>query len=179
MAAIERLAAAPLSAVARECGVSVSVLHRWRKQIGNHRAIAPAGGRRRYPREFKEAAVLRLEQGEALPKVGRACQIDPTVLRRWWQEKKRYGEAAFPGYGKARSPVPSSRIAIVRFTQHEYEGIQAASAKEARSKRGSSFSSLPDFVRAQILTPAPSVAEIADRLEVLVSSVRRAAHEFL
>jgi transposase-like protein len=171
-AAIKRLATASVTKVAQACGVSVSVLHRWRKQLGNHRAIALAGRRRQFSKEFKEAAVRRLEQGETVRDVVHACQLNPTVLRRWWQEWRRYGEAAFSGYGKPRSPSQSSRTVIVRFTQDEYESIQAAS-------RASRASSLPDFVRAQVLSPAPSIVEIVRRMEVLVSSVRRAAHDYL
>ncbi len=166
-AAIQALAASSVTEVARGCGVSVSVLHRWRKQMGNHRVIALPRGRRQYSKEFKEAAVRRLEQGETVREVVLACELDPTVLRRWWHEWKRFGDAAFSGYGKARSPARSSRIVIVRFTEDEYQDIQNASL-------ASRASSVPDFVRAQLLAPAPSVAEVAHRLDVLSASLQRA-----
>jgi transposase-like protein len=171
-AAIRRLATAAVAEVAQACGVSVSVLHRWRKELGNHRAAAVADGRRRYSKEFKEAVVLRLERGESLRDVVRGSQVDPKALRRWWHEWRRYGKAAFSGYGKPRSASDSSRTVIVRFTQHEYQGIQAASL-------ASRSHSLPDFVRAKVLSPAPSVGEIAGRLEALVLSLRRAASDFI
>ncbi len=116
-AAVQRLATISMAEVARACGVSVSVLHRWRKQLGGvlaaeHRAAAlsnaghidtghhdaKAGGRRSFPKEFKESVVKRLESGESVSDAARAFHINPTVLR-WWHEWRKYREAAFSGYG--------------------------------------------------------------------------------
>ena len=187
-AAVQRLATVSMAEVARACGVSVSVLHRWRKQLGGvlaaeHRAAehidtghgdaghsdAKAGGRRSFSKEFKESVVKRLESGESVSEAVRVFHINPTVLRRWWHEWRKYGEAAFSGYGKSRSPAASTRTVIVRFTAEEYENIKAVS----QARRASS---LPDFVRAQILpaSEAPSVAEIAARLDALIASMRSA-----
>lgn len=163
---------------ARECGVSVSVLHRWRKKFGNHRAAGDADAwhvdaklplRRGFSKEFKESVVKRLEAGESVRDAVRASCIDPTVLRRWRDEWREYGEAAFSGYGKSRSPAPASRTVVIRFTSGEYEAIQAVS-RERRAR------SLPDFVRAQILAggEGPSVGEIEKRLEALTTSVKQA-----
>jgi len=168
------MATVPVAEVAQACGVSVSVLHRWRKQFGGvlaaeHRDAKP-GGRRIFSKEFKESVVKRLESGESVSDVVRALQLNPAVVRRWWHEWRKYGEAAFSGYGKTRSPAASTRTVVVRFTEEEYDGIKAASlARHA--------SSLPDFVRGQILPAreAPSVAEIADRLDALIASVQQAA----
>jgi transposase-like protein len=174
-AAVRRMATVSVAEVAEACGVSVSVLHRWRKQFGRHGAAgqrdAKASGRRVFSKEFKESVVKRLESGESVASAVRVFQINPTVLRRWWHEWRKYGEAAFSGYGKSRSPAASTRTVIVRFTADEYEGIKAASlARQA--------SSLPDFVRGQILPAceAPSVAEIAGRLDALIASVQQAAN---
>lgn len=166
--AVERLSAGSVSEVAEACGVSVSVLHRWRKQLGVHQTVAPAN-RRRFSKEFKEAAVRRLEQGETVSEIVSALELDPTVLRRWWHEWRRFGETAFSGYGKQRSPSGSSRIVTLRFTQDEFDRVQAVSLA---SRAGS----LPDFVRTQIIpaAPAPSITEIAHRLEVLITQVRTA-----
>jgi transposase-like protein len=168
------MATVPVAEVAQACGVSVSVLHRWRKQLGGDRDTgrsddAKLHGRRIFSKEFKESVVKRLESGESVSDVVRALQLNPTVVRRWWHEWRKYGEAAFSGYGKTRSPTASTRTVVVRFTTDEYEGIKAASlARHA--------SSLPDFVRAQLLPASspPSVGEIADRLTALVASVQRA-----
>jgi transposase-like protein len=171
-AAVQRLASASVSEVARECGVSVSVLHRWHKQIGGQRAASrhPGQGRREFSKEFKESVAKRLESGESMRDAVCAFGIAPTVMRRWWHEWRKYGDAAFSGYGKSRSPAASSRTVIVRFTADEYESIKAASlAREANS--------LPDFVRGQILHArrGPSVAEIAGRLKTLLTRIQKAA----
>jgi len=39
--------------------------------------------RRKFTKEFKEAAVRRLELGASLAEVSRACEVNPIVLRRW------------------------------------------------------------------------------------------------
>jgi transposase-like protein len=170
---VRRMATVPVAEVAQACGVSVSVLHRWRKQFGGVLAAehhdTKLGGRRIFSKEFKESVVKRLDSGESVSDIVRALQLNPTVVRRWWHEWRKFGEAAFSGYGKTRSPAASTRTVVVRFTEEEYDGIKAASlARHA--------SSLPDFVRGQILPAreAPSVAEIADRLDALVASVRKA-----
>jgi transposase-like protein len=171
-AAIQRLGSESISEVARECGVSVSVLHRWRKAFAGH--LPEARERRVFSKEFKESAVKRVEAGERVGDVACACGLDPTVLRRWRQEWRKFGDVAFLGYGKSRLPAPSARTVIVRFTADEYESVKAASlAREAGS--------VPDFVRAQILpvTGGPSVAEIASRLDNLIADLQETAQETL
>lgn len=157
-----------LSEVARECGVSVSVLHRWRKRLAGH--LPQPRDRRIFSKEFKEAVVGRLESGESVGDAACALQLDPTVIRRWRHEWLKYGADAFTGYGKSRAPAPSARKVVVRFTEAEYESVKAASAARQAG-------SLPEFVRAQILPreAALSVGEIAARLDALVASLQHAA----
>ena len=59
--------------------------------------------RRNFTKEFKEAAVRRLELGASLAEVARACEVNPNVLHRWKRELRDYGEKAFAGNGKARA----------------------------------------------------------------------------
>ena len=59
--------------------------------------------RRTFTKEFKEAAVRRLEVGASLAEVARACEVNPNVLRRWRQELRDYGAKAFSGNGKNRA----------------------------------------------------------------------------
>lgn len=59
--------------------------------------------RRRFTREFKLAAVQRLEEGASLAEVSRALEVDHTVLRRWRQEFHESPDTAFPGGGRGRS----------------------------------------------------------------------------
>lgn len=58
--------------------------------------------RRQFTREFKEAAVRRLELGASVAEVARACEVKPNLLHRWRQELRDYGVKAFTGAGKRR-----------------------------------------------------------------------------
>lgn len=59
--------------------------------------------RRTFTKEFKEAAVRRLEMGASLAEVARACEVNPNVLRRWRRELRDYGAKAFSGKGQNRA----------------------------------------------------------------------------
>jgi transposase-like protein len=56
--------------------------------------------RRKFPRAFKVSALKRLQTGESVREVARACQIDGNVLRRWHRDYERAPESAFPGPGR-------------------------------------------------------------------------------
>jgi len=58
--------------------------------------------RRRFTREFKLAAIERLEQGVSLGEVVRALEVNPNVLQRWRREFRKGPGNAFPGLGKRR-----------------------------------------------------------------------------
>jgi transposase len=58
--------------------------------------------RRMFTREFKLAAVQRLEQGVSLGEVARALEVNPNVLHRWRREIRQGPGNAFPGNGKQR-----------------------------------------------------------------------------
>src|ERR1700687_1845527 len=60
--------------------------------------------RRMYTREFKLAAVQRLEQGVSLGEVARALEVNPSVLHRWRREIRQGPRNVFPGHGKHRWP---------------------------------------------------------------------------
>lgn len=59
--------------------------------------------RRKFTREFKEAAVRRLELGATVGEVARACEVNPNVLHRWRRELRELGARAFPGEGQRRA----------------------------------------------------------------------------
>ena len=59
--------------------------------------------RRTYTKEFKEAAVRRLELGASIGEEARACEVNPNVLHRWKRELREYGVKAFQGNGKGRA----------------------------------------------------------------------------
>jgi transposase len=47
--------------------------------------------RRKFTREFKEAAVRRLELGASVAEVSRAGEVNPNVLHRWRRELREFG----------------------------------------------------------------------------------------
>ena len=59
--------------------------------------------RRSFTKEFKEAAVRRLELGASLGEVSRACEVNPNVLHRWKRELRNFGAKAFAGNGRSRA----------------------------------------------------------------------------
>src|SRR6202140_2360268 len=58
--------------------------------------------RRVFTKEFKLAAVRRLEQGVSLGEVARALEVNPNVLHRWRREARQGPGNVFPGHGKQR-----------------------------------------------------------------------------
>ena len=58
--------------------------------------------RRQFTKEFKLAAVRRLEQGVSIGEVARALEVNANVLHRWRQEFRQGPGNAFPGGGKQR-----------------------------------------------------------------------------
>jgi transposase-like protein len=59
--------------------------------------------RRKFTREFKEAAVRRLKLGASIAEVARACEVNPNILHRWRRELRELGGKAFSGAGKKRA----------------------------------------------------------------------------
>jgi transposase len=53
--------------------------------------------RRRFTREFKMAAIQRLEQGISITEVARALEVNPNLLHRWRSEFRQGPGNAFPG----------------------------------------------------------------------------------
>jgi transposase len=58
--------------------------------------------RRMFSKEFKLAAVQRLEQGVSLGEVARALEVNPNVLHRWRREVRQGPGNVFPGHGRQR-----------------------------------------------------------------------------
>src|SRR5260370_19417091 len=58
--------------------------------------------RRQFTKEFKLAAVRRLEQGVSIGEAARALEVNPNVLHRWRREFRTGPGNAFPGNGKQR-----------------------------------------------------------------------------
>ena len=58
--------------------------------------------RRTFTREFKLAAVRRLEAGVAIAEVARGLEVNPNVLHRWRREFRQGPGNAFLGQGQRR-----------------------------------------------------------------------------
>ena len=58
--------------------------------------------RRQFTKEFKLAAVRRLEQGVSIGEAARALEVSPNVLHRWVREFRQGPGNVFPGNGKQR-----------------------------------------------------------------------------
>jgi transposase len=58
--------------------------------------------RRIFTKEFKLAAVRRLEQGISIGEVARALEVNANVLHRWRREFHQGPGNVFPGNGKQR-----------------------------------------------------------------------------
>src|SRR5665213_4351653 len=58
--------------------------------------------RRMFTKEFKLAAVQRLERGSSIGEVARALEVSPNVLHRWRREVRQGPGNVFPGHGKQR-----------------------------------------------------------------------------
>lgn len=58
--------------------------------------------RRRFSKEFKLAAIRRLEQGQSMAEVARALEVHPSDVYRWRRELGEHGERAFGGAGRSR-----------------------------------------------------------------------------
>jgi transposase len=57
---------------------------------------------RRFTREFKLAAVRRLEEGIPVAELARGLEVNPNVLHRWRREFREGPGNAFPGHGQRR-----------------------------------------------------------------------------
>ena len=58
--------------------------------------------RRNFTREFKLAAIQRLEKGASVGEAARALEVNPNVLHRWRREFEQGPGSSFSGPGKRR-----------------------------------------------------------------------------
>jgi len=66
--------------------------------------------KRKFSKEFKLAAIRRLQSGQTAAEVARALEVHPSDLYRWRRELDVHGERAFQGVGKTRAEEkPGSR----------------------------------------------------------------------
>jgi transposase-like protein len=79
-------------------------------------------------------ALRRLETGDSVGDVARACRIDANVLRRWRRDYERAPESAFPGPGRRpkETGIAELRRRIARHAQeidHLKQRIQSAETR--------------------------------------------------
>jgi transposase-like protein len=181
--AVAWLATRPVAEVARVCDISVSVLHRWRRKLGDH-AVTPAEGRRRFTREFKAAALEKLERLErearergashgrqASAEQGTADGSEPTLVSRStvtqvaaaldvppntlhrWRKEAR----EFGGQaflGYGKSRAASRPARVIKISLHPGEYQRVREAFENSGAR-----SLPDFTRSKLLATVEADVE--------------------
>ena len=106
--------------------------------------------RRKFTKEFKEAAVRRLELGAGVAEVARACEVNPNILHRWRKELQEHGSKAFSGFGVRRTPRDDmaelerkiGRQALeIDFLQRCLQHVEEERKLRALTTRGSSTSS--------------------------------------
>jgi transposase-like protein len=62
---------------------------------GGTASLGREAGQRKFAREFKEAAVRRLELGATVAEVSRRCEVNANVLLRWRREMRNDAGQAF------------------------------------------------------------------------------------
>jgi transposase-like protein len=131
---------APVKEVARTYEIHPAAVREWRDELRDLGEEAfTRNGRRRFTKEFKEAAVQRLEQGTPVKEVARACRVHPNKLRRWRDALRDLGVNAF------YDSEPKRRAVIFRLSDGEYHRLKAL-ASEAGAR------SLSDFARSRLLS---------------------------
>ncbi len=121
--------------------------------------------RRKFTKEFKESAVMRLEKGASTAEIAQACDLSINLLNRWQTEMRNYGAKAFSGHGKSRRPFqPKTQAVICRLTQDEYQALTTACSKNGAR-------SVSAFARSRMLeaTEEPSLAQVEKELDDLLA----------
>ena len=57
--------------------------------------------RRKFSKEFKVAAIRRLQGGQTAAEVARGLEVHPSELHRWRHELDEHGERAFQGSARS------------------------------------------------------------------------------
>jgi transposase-like protein len=78
---------------------------------------------RQFTKEFKLAAVRRLEEGVSIAEVARGLEVNPNVLHRWRREFRAGPGNVFPGQGNAAGPKAGWRSWNVRSVSRPWRSI--------------------------------------------------------
>src|SRR5579863_10233121 len=93
--------------------------------------------RRKFTKEFKEAAVRRVEMGIPVAEVARACEVNPNVLRRWRRELRQFGGRAFSGPGQSRAEEQRTATLERKVGQRRWKSIFCGDACSMSKSSGS------------------------------------------
>jgi transposase-like protein len=128
----------PVRQVALSHNVDPAVVRAWRSEM---RDLGPQAflhnGKRTFTKEFKEAAVRRLEEGMPVKQVARACRIDPNMLRRWRGVLRDLGANAFLKNERR------SKVVIFKLTEGEFHQLKSI-ARDAGAR------SVSDYARSRL-----------------------------
>jgi transposase-like protein len=128
----------PIKQVAIAHNLDPSVVRAWRSEMRELGAEAfLANGKRTFTKEFKEAAVRRLEEGIPVKQVARACRVDPNMLRRWRGLLRNLGPKAF------LKSEPRTKVVIFKLTEGEFHRLKSI-ARDAGAR------SVSDFARSRL-----------------------------
>lgn len=130
---------APVKQVARFHKINPAVVRGWRDELLalGEDAFSQNGTRRRFTKDFKEAAVSRVQQGTPVKEVARACRISPNKLRRWRDAMLAMGADAFA------NREPKYKSVIFRVSEDELDTLKA------RAQAAST--SVSEFIRSSLL----------------------------
>ena len=79
--------------------------------------------RRMFTKEFKLAAVQRLERGSTIGEVARALEVNPNVLHRWRREIRQGPGNVFPVTANSAGPTGASPSSNARSVSRPWRWI--------------------------------------------------------
>ena len=79
--------------------------------------------RRQFTKEFKLAAVRRLEQGVSIGEAARALEVDPNVLHRWRREFRQGPAMCFRATESSAGRRAGSRSWSARLVSRRWRAI--------------------------------------------------------
>ena len=79
--------------------------------------------RRMFTKEFKLAAVQRLERGSSMGEVARALEVNPNVLHRWRREIRQGRETCFRATQSSAGPTGASPTWNARSVSRPWRSI--------------------------------------------------------
>ena len=94
--------------------------------------------RRQFTREFKLAAIERLERGASIAEVARAFEVNPNTLHRWRRDFRQGPGNAFPAtLGSGAGKRAGWRNSSARLASRRWRSIFCKGACSASTNSGS------------------------------------------